>query len=138
MSPTPAENYEVQPLHDISTKLSIRLTSTSSAMWANVVDEGKTVPLKVVSIDTGAGQVKMPGGMVSTSLFWHLRGVELWAAFREEFRLRLMFAGYRFLCCLPWYSWKFLCLSCRPFRYPATVHVLQSTNHLLGHRLYNV
>lgn len=32
-------------------------------MWAVVIEEGDLVPMKVISIDTGAGPVEMPEGV---------------------------------------------------------------------------
>lgn len=44
--------------------MTLRLSAMDEekSMWAQVTDSDQKVPVKVISIDTGAGPVMMPGG----------------------------------------------------------------------------
>ena len=42
--------------------ITFSLTSAAGSKWADVLTEGATEDMKVVSIDTGGGPVPMPGG----------------------------------------------------------------------------
>lgn len=67
LSPTASDNFEVMTTGWTTKSVTLGLARTEGSSndtpkWAEVYDEGETVPLKVLSIDTGAGPVEMPGG----------------------------------------------------------------------------
>lgn len=62
LSPTLPEDYLIKEQGWTDETVTISLSTEPEAMWADVRSEDKTVEVKVVSIDTGGGQVSMPGG----------------------------------------------------------------------------
>ncbi|CAM9704563.1 unnamed protein product, partial [Ectocarpus sp. 8 AP-2014] len=64
LSPTLVGDYEIKEQGWTDETLTISLSTDPGAMWANVRAEDRTVEVKVVSIDTGGGEVFMPGGGV--------------------------------------------------------------------------
>lgn len=68
LSPTPIDNFEVVLAGWTTTSVTLALAHTEGSSndivkWAEVEDEDHAMPLKVMSIDMGAGIVEMPGGM---------------------------------------------------------------------------
>ncbi|CAM9368981.1 unnamed protein product, partial [Ectocarpus sp. 12 AP-2014] len=61
LNPTLVEDYEINGRWT-DEAVTISLSTDPGAVWANVWAENKTVEIKVVSIDTGGGEVFMPGG----------------------------------------------------------------------------
>ncbi|CAN0121482.1 unnamed protein product, partial [Ectocarpus fasciculatus] len=62
LSPTLAGDYVIKEDGWTYETVTISLSTDPEAMWAIVRDEDKTVEVKVVSIDTGGGQIYLPGG----------------------------------------------------------------------------
>eukprot|EP00752_Nemacystus_decipiens_P008401 g7511.t1 len=62
LSPTGAGQYYIKDGGWTDITITFSLTPIATAMWANVLTEGDTQDMKVVSIDTGGGPVPMPGG----------------------------------------------------------------------------
>lgn len=63
LSPTLEEDYVIKDNDWNGVALTISLNSDKAdSKWAEVMEDGDTVAVKVVSIDTGAGVVEMPGG----------------------------------------------------------------------------
>lgn len=70
LSPTPSDNFAVMNAGWTTKSVTLGLARTEGSSndtpkWAEVYDDDETVPLKVLSIDTGAGPVEMPGGKLS-------------------------------------------------------------------------
>ncbi|CAM9632037.1 unnamed protein product [Ectocarpus sp. 4 AP-2014] len=62
LSPTLVGDYEIKSGRWTDKIVTISLSTDPGAMWADVRANDQTVEIKVVSIDTGGGQVFMPGG----------------------------------------------------------------------------
>ena len=76
LSPTLAEDYVIKDNEWTSAAITISLNSKSksSSVWAEVTENAEeTVAVKVLSIDTGAGVVEMPGGISNlfTIILYH-------------------------------------------------------------------
>ncbi|CAM9438443.1 unnamed protein product, partial [Ectocarpus sp. 12 AP-2014] len=64
LNPTLVGDYEIKNGRWTDKTVTISLSTDPGAMWANVRANDQTVEVKVVSIDTGGGEVFMPGGGV--------------------------------------------------------------------------
>lgn len=74
LSPTLSENFEVISTRGRNSILTLALKYTTSrpeiktqGSWADVQNKDDAVDMKVISIDTGAGPVQMPGGAIALS-----------------------------------------------------------------------
>lgn len=62
LSPTKSQDFFIGDAYVTDSTITFFLSQEDGAKWADVREEGERVAIKVVSIDTGAGAVDMPGG----------------------------------------------------------------------------
>lgn len=62
LSPTLPGDYLIKDQGWTDEAVTISLSTTTGAKWAHILEEGSTVDVKVISVDTGGGPVTMPGG----------------------------------------------------------------------------